>query len=687
MPSILLVDDRPENLQALKGILTSSDYHLVTASSGEEALRLALRVDFAVILLDVVMPGMDGFEVARHLKQLERTSRVPIIFLTALAIHVQHIYTAYSVGAVDYLIKPLDKDVVRKKVAVFVDLYLQRLEIEHQARILRDNERREYELRLAEMRVASDYRYRKLVEGIDHSIAWSMHPETLKLTFVSRRAERVLGYFRDELSAPGFWLDHVPAEDRDRLLEGFRTAANERTDQMFDHGFIAGDGHRLWLHTVVSVVDEPGTTPELHGISIDVTNLKRAEETEHLIADVVSVLAENFEYGTAMARLARVLVPRLADWCVIDVIDDHGVRQEAQAHSDTAKEARVRDLACRQPDSDVARILRSGTPEIYAVSDPARVAMALGATQEVVRELGADSCMIVPLRARGQVLAAMTLVRLESRERFDAPDLAMAEDVGLRAGLAIDNARLYMDAQRATLARDEILALVSHDLKSPLSAISMSAELLANLELPDEIAPRAHKGIDTIRRAGHRMARLVDDLLDLERIETRRLSIERRPHDAVSLVFEGLEALDPLAKQKAIALHADTEPARSSDVLCDRERILQVFSNLVGNAIKFAPSGSSITIRAARERGFVLFAISDEGPGIAPEQVPHIFDRHWQAKATARLGTGLGLAITKGIIEAHGGRIWVESEVGRGSTFSFTLPVAPSADQQLAQFA
>src|SRR5262245_48601240 len=161
--SFLLVDDRPENLVALKAMLDRPEYQLIAVTSGIEALQVALRQNLALILLDVFMPEMDGFEVAVHLKEVERTRNIPIIFLTALATDVQQIYRAYAAGAVDYLIKPLDAEVVRKKVAVFVDLFRQRQEIERQAELLRAAERREFELRLAELRVASDARYRKLV--------------------------------------------------------------------------------------------------------------------------------------------------------------------------------------------------------------------------------------------------------------------------------------------------------------------------------------------------------------------------------------------------------------------------------------------------------------------------------------------------------------------------------------------
>ncbi|HEX2569638.1 MAG TPA: ATP-binding protein [Polyangia bacterium] len=685
--SILLVDDHPENLVALKAILSSPDYRLVTATSGEEALALVLGEDFAVILLDVVMPGMSGFEVAKYLKQRERTRRIPILFLTAVATEMGQIYKAYSVGAVDYLIKPLDPHAVRAKVAVLVDLFRQRQEIERQAQLLRETERREYELRLAELRFASDKRYRKLVEGIDHAIAWSANAETLELHFVSRQAGDVLGYAPGRFSGSDLWHRHLHPEDQALFLATCRTAAAEGTDQVCNHRLLAADGRVLWFHTGVSTERVAADiSPEIHGISIDITDLKRAEQTQCFLARVSSVLAEPLEHRKTLAALARLVVPQLADWCIVDTVseqDGGGVRLLAAAHADPTKEEWARQLAHRYPfhpdqGCGVARVLRSGTSELYPdVFDTRWVAEPLTAEHpEILRALGAVSYMIVPLQARGRILAVITLVSSESRRRFGAADLRLVEDVASRAALAVDNTRLYEEARKATQARDELLAVVSHDLKNPLSSILMGAERLRKMTLTGESATKTQKIAASIYGAASSMDRLLGDLLDAERIQLGRLPVDLHPHAATSLVSDVLELLEPVSKEKQVDLCAEADSVTGVDVLCDRERILQVFSNLVGNAIKFSPKDARITLRTERHLDKVLFAITDQGPGIAPEERSRIFDRFWQAKESARRGWGLGLAIAKGIVEAHGGTIWVESEVGKGSTFFFTLPIA-----------
>jgi signal transduction histidine kinase len=221
-----------------------------------------------------------------------------------------------------------------------------------------------------------------------------------------------------------------------------------------------------------------------------------------------------------------------------------------------------------------------------------------------------------------------------------------------------------------------MVAVVSHDLKNPLTTIQLAVSFLLEDLVPDDAAHQPEREqLNAIHRSAERMYRLIHDLLDVAAIEAGQLAVARSPLAVDVLVTDALELLRPLATAKRIALVTDLPPGLPA-VAADRERVLQVFSNLGGNAIKFSPENGRVEIRAAGRDGMVEFAVRDTGPGIAPEDLPHIFDRFWQAKKTARAGVGLGLAIAKGIIEAHGGAVQVESEPGRGSRFTFTLPVA-----------
>jgi PAS domain S-box-containing protein len=228
-------------------------------------------------------------------------------------------------------------------------------------------------------------------------------------------------------------------------------------------------------------------------------------------------------------------------------------------------------------------------------------------------------------------------------------------------------------AQLAVRTRETVLALVSHDLRNPLNVISMNTTYLMKLL---QVDVRAHKRIELIQRSVTRMACLIEDLLDMASIQAGKLSLTKDEHTVDSLVSEAVDSDEPLAAEKAIELKTVINVPLSTHVRCDRGRILQVFSNLLGNALKFSPHGSSITISAEVGSREVLFAIADQGPGIVPEQLPRIFEPFWRMQGNAQKGTGLGLYIAKAIIDAHGGRLWVDSKVGVGTTFYFTLPVA-----------
>lgn len=681
--NLLLVDDKPENLVALKAILNRPDYRLLTASSGEEALRIALRERLSVILLDVVMPGMDGFEVAQHLKQLERTRTIPILFLTAVATDVRQIYRAYDVGAIDYLVKPLDPEVVQKKVAVLVALDRQREEIERQARLLLEAERRDHELRMAELRLASDRRYRKLVEGIEHVVAWSAD-EAGRLTFVSRKAPEILGVPIEDFSEPDFWNRHLHPEDRDAVLGLFQRALADGNDLAANHRMIAGDGEVRWFHTGVSRDQSRTGNPELHGVSVEVTALKRSEEAQALLADVSSILVESLDHRRMLPELAARLVPALGDVCLIDeVVGPSATREVASAYSKRALDAKLG--AWKRPEPlergatpDVDRVLASRKAELRAdATNTAWLAAALGLERaEPLEQFRPASCLFVPLYARDRALGLMTLVSSAPR-KLTTHDLALAEEVGRRAALAMENAILYDEARRAVRAREDVLAVVSHDLRNPLSAIAMSAGVLERAKAHGADDERTERLLQTIRRSVEQIERLISDLLDFGRLEAGQFTIEPAVHGVRGLLQESLEIFAPLATKKGFSL--ETHASEELSLCCDRGRVLQILSNLLDNAAKFTPRGGAVTVTVERAGDTARFTVSDTGPGMTEEELSRIWERYWQAKKTpGRAGVGLGLYITKGLVEAHGGRIWAESKVGEGTQFHFTLPLADS---------
>jgi len=400
------------------------------------------------------------------------------------------------------------------------------------------------------------------------------------------------------------------------------------------------------------------------------------------LAEASHLLASSFDYHTTLGVFCRTLVPELADFCAIDVLDDDGtVSRVGGAHVDPALEP----LVLRTPfvdgmpeDHPVLMALRQGRATLATniTTDVLEAIAGQDGDLSVIEQLAPRSAIIVPLLASARIHGALVLVNSSSGRSFDDDDMELARELARRAALTIENARLYNQAQEATRARDQMLAVVAHDLRNPLSTIAMGSEVLQ-----EQLLEGSQKNIaEMVGRAAEQMRRLIDDLLEISRIERGRLRLEVRAERLLPIVNESVAMLRPLATSAGVLLYAspsdDLPPA-----LIDGTRVLQVLSNLVGNAIKFTPAGGEVRISTHCTGDQIMVEVADTGPGIPPEQIPHLFTRYWQASDTDTRGIGLGLSIVRGIVQGHGGEIWVESEPGRGSTFYFTLPLAmPDAD-------
>jgi signal transduction histidine kinase len=279
----------------------------------------------------------------------------------------------------------------------------------------------------------------------------------------------------------------------------------------------------------------------------------------------------------------------------------------------------------------------------------------------------------VPLLVHDRLIGGLALISSTPTRMYCYGDLHLAEELAHRAALSIDNARLYRAATRATQAREDMLGIVAHDLRSPLGNIMLQAEVLR--AAPS--SPRAARAIEGIEHSVGRMQRLIQDLLDVAQMDAGKLSVDVARFDVRQLLADCIEPQRALAAAASLDLgvevHDDT-----LEVICDRDRLSQIFENLIGNAIKFTEAGGVIRVAALRQGSDVLFLVSDTGRGVSADALPHLFDRFWQADQHGkRNGAGLGLAIVKGLVEAHGGRIWVESTQGAGTTVYFTIPLAP----------
>src|SRR2546423_5422245 len=421
---------------------------------------------------------------------------------------------------------------------------------------------------------------------------------------------------------------------------------------------------------------------QAHELAREQAARAEAEHAEHraaLLAEASRVLSASFDYQTTLAALVRLAVPALADYCALDIVED-GDRFDriGEAHVDPTKSHLLREVATFPRSSLTAhhplmRVMTNGEPVLEREVTPAfiRLSFAEDGQRKIVEALGPRSLICVPLVSSGPPLGALTLVTSDtSGRRFSIADLSLAADLARRAAIVVAHARLFHEAQQATRARDDVLAVVAHDLRNPLNTVTMAVALM--LETTPIEHTQERRQVEIVRRAADRMNRMIQDLLDVRRIESDRLGVDLKPESPASIVNDTVEMLRPLASGSTIRLEADIAEDLPP-VVADAARIQQVLSNLVGNAVKFTPRDGRVTVCAERIDGEVRFGVIDTGPGIPPEQLPHIFGRFWQARPSDRRGIGLGLGIAKGIVEAHGGGIWVESHVVLASTFYFTV--------------
>ena len=413
---------------------------------------------------------------------------------------------------------------------------------------------------------------------------------------------------------------------------------------------------------------------------------EEAERRAAFLAEASATLASSLDYEATLRKLAQLAVPFLADWCSVDMVDpDRSVRRVALAHADPAKAAIARGAATYPADPEGrhprTRVLRTGASELIPDVTPEGVAQLGGdeAYRRAFAALGYRSGMIVALAARGQIFGAITLATAESGRRYGPANLAIAEELARRASAAIDNARLYKQAQEANRLKDEFLSIVSHELRTPLAAMLGWARVLRI-----DTGERTARAIDTIERSGRAQEKLIEDLLDVSRMITGRLRLEMERVDFQPIVEAALETVRPTAEAKGVSLDVAVAPA-SVAVLGDAHRLQQVVWNLLSNAVKFTPAGGSVVVRTSVANDVVELVVSDTGRGIAAEFLPYVFDRFRQAEPAAsrgRGGLGLGLAIVHHLVEAHGGSVAVTSPgEGQGATFTVTLPLV---EEQLA---
>jgi PAS domain S-box-containing protein len=411
----------------------------------------------------------------------------------------------------------------------------------------------------------------------------------------------------------------------------------------------------------------------------DISTERRREEKLQFLAEASAALTTSLEYEETLRKLAALAVPRLADWCGIEILQgEERSEQLAVAHVDPAKVSSAWTLRERYPLDwsqrfGLPEVLRTGRSELYEEIPEELLARSArdGDHLAVIRTLGLRSAIIAPLIARGRILGAITLVHAESGRRYDTTDLVLVEDLAARAALAVENARLYREAREAVRKRDDFLSVASHELKTPLTSLKLTVSALER-EATRAGSPESFQArLDRIRTQSTRLATLVDHLLDVSRMSAGQPVLELEPLDLGELAAEVVQRFTDEAARVGCALHLDV--AGEVPVQGDRQRLDQVLTNLLVNALKYGP-GSRVDVQVDCNSGPRIL-VRDGGPGIPPEERERIFERFERGRhAQGQSGLGLGLWIVREIVLAHQGRVWVESPPGGGATFGVSLP-------------
>jgi PAS domain S-box-containing protein len=671
--NILIVDDEPSNLLALEAILEPLKVNLVRATSGKEALRHTLKDDYAVVLLDVQMPEIDGFETAELLRKRARTRDVPIIFLTAISKDRKFISRGYDVGAVDYLFKPYEPDVLKAKVAVFVELARKNEIIRAQHETLRLMSQRE----LADVKKRSDQRYADLADSVP-LLVWTTDPAG-QLQYGNQRWE-ALAHGSREFAAV------VAPDDLPRFIEGWNAAllAGQPWEAEVRFGS-AADGWRVHLVRVVPRHDEAGQITSWVGTSTDIDARVRAERALRMLADASRRLGTTLENPMEIEAVLRGALPILGDFAMLDMLDGHAPKRIKLSASPVA--AKLLD----DPRFDLgpSTVAYSGRPEIYLDVSEELTEAHSGRGIDNLRflgELDVAAYICVPLISRERSVGTLTLARGKGSAPYEQADVALAEDLARRIAVAVDNARLHEttekrreELEQANKSKDVFLATLSHELRTPLNAIVGWTDMMRNGQLAPEELGRA---IETIDRNAHALNHLVADLLDVSRIVTGSLKIDSKLVGLASVVEAAIEAARPQCSSKRVVLDVSLE--RVGCVKGDAGRLRQIIGNLLSNAIKFTPTGGTIVVRVTRDGENGQVTVKDSGEGIDADFLPHVFERFRQAEDAKARGLGLGLAIVKHLVEEHGGSVVASSEGrGLGAMFTVLLPIA--AEEALAE--
>ena len=650
--NILLVDDHPENLLALEAILDNLGQNLVKANSGEEALKCLLDRDFAVILLDVQMPEMDGFETAELIRSRPKNQQTPIIFLTAFHKNEQFMFKGYAVGAVDYMIKPFSAEILRAKVSVFINIFKTNIQIKKQKQLVESinlEVQKEIKKHLITTKILEikQAEFAAIYQSIPDAVIFT--DLNLKIIMCNPAVTTLFGYTSEEAIGQEYqmlWGNNILSLsivlNKIDTLKSYEMVYLKKNSENF-----IGDT----INTIVK--DANGKPIGLLGIIRDITSRKRYEEEIAILNHQKTLILQSAGegiYGVNREGKTTFINPVAAKMLGYEQQELLGQSMHSLLHHSKADGSPY-----PLEDCPIYKSLKDGT--IHHI------------TNEVFwRKNGSNfpvEYVSTPIQEQGEIVGAVITFK-------DITERQAIEQI-----------------------KNEFIAVVSHELRTPLTAIHGALHLLST-GLVDANSEKGRRVIAIAEENSDRLVRIVNDILDLERLQSGKMGLLKQPCNAANLVLKAIDSIQEMANNAGITLLVSSQ---SIQLNADSDRIIQVLTNLLSNAIKFSPQGATVWLTVEQESGVgagfsnhpetktnnltkpapaVVFKVKDQGRGIPAEKIDTIFERFHQVDASdsrKQGGTGLGLAICRSIVQQHGGEIWVESVVGEGSSFYFTLPL------------
>lgn len=554
-------------------------------------------------------------------------------------------------------------------------------------RDIRERKRKEAERQQVEAALyQSESRFRLIVDSAKDYAIFTLSLDGI-ITSWNSGAERLLGYQEAEIIGCHSRTLFIPEDNEQGKAEQEIEKAIAQGRAENERWHIRKDGSRFFASgLMMQLHDEAGKLQGLVKILRDVTETHQATEREQFLSEASAVLAGTLDYKTTLFNIAQLAVPFLADFCFFDILNaNHQIERVAWHHGDPAKRNWFEQLQHYTPPQNcenhpITNVLTTGNANLvpHVTAQWMQTATLSAEHLQFMQDCQVQSLITVPLIAHTHKLGALTIcLTTTSNRHYTQTDLALAEELGHRAALALDNARLYQQAQEANRIKDEFMAVLSHELRSPLNPILGWLQMIrkGNLD-PDKTA----KAWATIERNARLQAQLVEDLLDISRILRGKLSLVVGQVNLVTTIHAAIETVQLAAQAKSIAIEP-TLDVQIGLILGDATRLQQVVWNLLSNAVKFTSEGGRVEVRLEQIDGYAQIVVSDTGVGIHTSFLPHVFDCFRQADgATTRRfgGLGLGLAIVRQLVEAHGGTVWAESPgEGQGATFTVRLPLTP----------